>query len=56
MGMMIIIYVGLDNIDVDFGWGQSGHVPPEIEKRLCFHQILQPFATNVLVSPNIFDK
>ena len=24
--------------------GQPGHVPPIIEKRLCFHQFLSPFA------------
>ena len=31
-------------LGVDFGRGQPGHVPPIIEKRQCFHQVLPSFS------------
>src|SRR6218665_425120 len=45
-------YYYYEKTDVDLG-GQPGHVPQIIEKRLCFHQLLPPIATNILVDPNI---
>src|SRR6218665_1660705 len=29
-------------------------MPTKVEKRLCFHQLLPPFPSNILVSPPIF--
>ena len=36
--------------------GQPGHVPPKIEKRLWFHQLLPSLSPNLLVAPDVFDK
>ena len=42
------------------GWGQPVHVPPIIERCLCFHQLLLPFfSPNILACPPLyifFDK